>query len=90
MLQSRLDVAFDEGRAPGGVYQRTVQAITAEWSQNAVARGWPALPQSEARRDEVIDAVGRAHSAQLAQLRAYYEARLTAVMTSPGARRRGV
>ena len=90
VLQSRLDVAFDEGRAPGGVYQRTVQAITAEWSQNAVARGWPALPQSEARRDEVIDAVGRAHSAQLAQLRAYYEARLTAVMTSPGARRRGV
>lgn len=90
VLQSRLDVAFDEGRAPGGVYQRTLQAITAEWTQNAVARGWPALPESEARRDEVIDAVGRAHSAQLAQLRAYYEARLMAVMTSPGARRRGV
>lgn len=90
VLQSRLDVAFDEGRVSGGVYQRTVQAITAEWSQNAVARGWPALPQSEARRDEVIDAVGRAHAAQLAQLRTMYEARLTAVMTSPGARRRGV
>lgn len=89
VLLSRLDIAFDEGRASGGVYQRTVQAITAEWSQNAVARGWPALPQSEARRDEVIDAVGQAHAAQLAQLRAMYEARLMAVMTSSGARWRG-
>jgi hypothetical protein len=88
-LVSRLDRAFDEGRAPGGVYQRTVEAIRAEWSQNAVARGWPTLSESEARRDQVIDAVGQAHSAQVAQLRALYEARLIAAITSPAARWRG-
>ncbi|MFT4295468.1 MAG: hypothetical protein QM582_08655 [Micropruina sp.] len=88
-IHQRLEDAFDSGGVPGGVVQRTVDAITAEWARNAVARGWPALPPSLARRDQVIAAVQQAHAAQLAQLRAMFQARLTAVVTSSGARWRG-
>ena len=88
-LLERLEAAFDARGVPGGVTQRTVDAITTEWGQNAVLRGWPTLAQSTAKRDEVIAGVGQAHAAQLAQLRALFHARLTSVITSPAARRRG-
>jgi hypothetical protein len=42
-----------------------------------------------AKRDQVITGVWQAHAAQLAQLRALFHDRLTAVITSSEARRRG-
>jgi len=89
LLLERLEAAFDARGVPGGVTQRTVDAITTEWAQNAVLRGWPTVAQSMARRDQVIAGVSQAHAAQLAQLRALFHDRLTAVITSSGARRRG-
>ena len=89
LLHDRLETAFDEGGVPGGVAKRTVDAITAEWAQNAVARGWPTAALGHPKRDQLIAKVGQAHAAQLAQLRALFQARLRAVVSSSEARWRG-